>query len=168
MKKVLIVVIILIVVIMGAVILFMKGNNSDKELGNDTNSSKENDMQSYYTATYSASYNTYNILNISDNYKVINDENELDDVLSKVDENDFKQFDKDFFLNNKLLIVQAGVNPKMHKFDVSDTSVDATIYAEAPLASMDQIFEYTLYLVPVSKDINNYNIEVTTDPDIVY
>ena len=111
---------------------------------------------------------TDNILNNSDNYVIVSDESELNNILNKVDANKFKQFNEDFFINNKLLIVQAGINPEMHKLKIRKSKIDVTIYFATPLMSADQENEYNLYIIPISKDINNYNVERMPYPNREY
>lgn len=154
MKKKVIITCILVVVII-CIVLLIKVINSDKS-------------QSYYTVTYLATDNTYDILNNSDNYVIVSDESELNNILNKVDANKFKQFNEDFLINNKLLIVQAGINPEMHKLKIRKTKIDVTIYFATPLMSADQENEYNLYIIPISKDINNYNVERMPYPNREY
>ena len=154
MKKKVIITCILVVAII-CIVLLIKVINSDKS-------------QSYYTVTYLATDNTYDILHNSDNYVVVSDESELDNILTKIDTNKFKHFNEDFFLNNKLLVVQAGIDPEMHKLKIRKTKIDVTIYFATPLMSADQENEYNLYIIPISKDINNYNVEKMPYTDRIY
>ena len=129
---------------------------------------KNANYESYYTVTYSATANTYDILNNSDGYVIVNEKSELDNILNKVNTNSFKQFNEDFFINNKLLIIQAGISPEIHKLNIEQNNIDVTIYYATPMISVDEQKEYNLYLIPISKDINNYNVEKMPYPDRVY
>ncbi len=160
MKKSLkiILIFVIVIIIIGIITLLFTIINSNQPVDN----------QSYYTITYSASYNTYDVLNNSNDYDVVTEKSELDDILDKIQANNFQKINNNFFEDRKLLVIQAGINPEMHKLEINNKKVNATIYHASPMTTMDKIWTFSLYLIPIDKDIDNYNIEKLTYPNVTY
>ncbi len=124
--------------------------------------------KSYSTVTYSASYNTYDVLNNSKEYEIVTEKNRLDEILKKVNSSEFSEFNDDFFKSQNLLVIQAGLDPEIQELKIKDTKVDISIYEDTPEISVDQMLTYNLYLIPISKNVKNCNVEISPYPNRVY
>lgn len=130
--------------------------------------SKKVNNKSYSTITYLANYNTRDVLNNSKEYEIVTEKNRLDEILKKVNSSEFSEINDDFFKNQSLLVIQAGLNPEIHKLKIKDTKVDISIYEDTPEISVDQMLTFSLYLIPINKNVNNCNVEISPYPNRIY
>ena len=125
--------------------------------------------EDYYKITYSANYNTYNILDNNKDYEVVKDKIQLNKILNKISNNDYNNiFDNNFFNSKNLIVVQAGIDTKINKLDISNKKADIEIYHASPMTTMEKIWEYHIYLIPIDKEVNDFNVETNTYPDRMY
>ena len=136
----------------------------------DNNVSVQNTKyEDYYKVTYSANYNTYKILDNNKNYEVVKDKIQLNKILNKISNNDYNNiFDNNFFNSKNLIVVQAGIDTKINKLDISNKKADIEIYYASPMTTIEQIWEYHIYLIPIDKEVNDFNVETNTYPDRMY
>ena len=137
-------------------------------LYNRKSSSFNNSYDDFYTITYTTSYSKYKVFEEGKNYDVIKDKESLNLILDQVKNTEYKNtFDNNFFENNNLLVIEAEINPELNKCEINSEKVDILIYVAAPMVVEDQEFNFNLYLIPISKNISedNINVEVTIYPD---
>ena len=144
-------------------------------LYNRKSSSFNNSYDDFYTITYTTSYSKYKVFEEGKNYDVIKDKESLNLILDKVKNTEYKNtFDNKFFENNNLLVIEAEINPELNKCEINNDKVDILVYVASPLVSSSgynvYLANFTLYLIPISKNIkdNNISVEVTTYPDKAY
>lgn len=122
-----------------------------------------------YIITYSTNYDNAKILDEEQEYEVVTERTRLDEILNKVQSKDEKHnFDDDFFTDNNLLVIEAGIHPEIDKFKITNTDVDILIYEDAPLTTREDIWNFNLYLIPISKTVEDINIELLPNPDKVF
>lgn len=128
-----------------------------------------------YTITYSATNANYKVFEDEENFRVIKDPGNLNLILDKVKNTEYKNtFDNKFFENNNLLVIEAEINPELNKCEINNDKVDVLVYVASSVVSSSgynvYLANFNLYLIPISKNIsdNNINVEVTTYPDKEY
>ena len=102
-------------------------------------------------------------------YEVVTERTRLDEILDKVQSKDENyNFNDDFFTNKNLLVIEAGINPEINKFKITNKKVDIIIYGDAPLTTPEDIWDFNVYLIPISKTVEDINIELLPNPDKVF
>ena len=93
----------------------------------------------------------------------------MDEIVDKVQskEEDYN-FDDDFFTDNNLLVIEAGINPEINKFEITDKKVDIILYGDAPLTTREDIWDFNIYLIPISKTVEDIQLETLPNPDKVF
>lgn len=123
----------------------------------------------YCKLTYSTSYNSYSLVLKNGNYEVVTDKISLDEILNEIsDKEQSEKFDEKFFEDKNLLVVSGGVSSGVNTFNVTESKVDIKIYCASPLVSDEDILSYDIYLIPISKDVKDINVETTTYTDRAY
>lgn len=159
MKKIRILVVSMILMMI-AVMLTGCENIKEKE---------EKQYDDYYKLSYSASYGSPSVLKDKSRYEIVTNQTRLNEILNKIDnEESAEKFNDDFFENKNLLVVNGGVNSKINKLKINKTEANIEIYYASPLTSLDTIWKHDIYLIPVSKDVTDINIEKSVYPDRVY
>ena len=154
--------IVLLVIIAIIVIFSIISQKKNKVIKNETYD------EAYYTVTYSTNTDGADVLNNKQGYEVVEEKKRLNEILKKAQAQSYDIFDDAFFTNHNVLIVEASINPEFNKCEITDTKADIVIYAASPLTSTEDIWDFNLYLIPVNKNIEDIQVEVTTYPDRVY
>lgn len=152
----------LLVIIAIIVIFSIISQKKNKVIKNETYD------EAYYKVTYSTNNEGADVLNNEQGYEVVKEKNRLNEILKKAQAQSDDIFDDTFFTNHSVLIVEAGINPEFNKCEITDTKADIVIYTASPLTSTEDILDFNLYLIPVNKNIEDIQVEVTTYPDRVY
>ena len=152
-KNIKLILVIIFIIIAGILVLFANNNKHE-----------------YYIVEYLASYNTYNVLDSTKKYEVIETKRDFSSVVSKIEnlKSYQKIFTNNFFKDKSLLIVEAGINTEIANFKYSGKNIDLTIYCDSPLTTVDQNYKYDLYIIPVSKDLEDINVEILSNPDKLF
>ena len=155
----------IIIVIIG--ILVINSQINDKDIQNVIYNKEDN--ENYYTITYSANYDNSKVVDEGQEYEIVTEKTRLDEILDKVQskEEDYN-FDDDFFTDNNLLVIEAGINPEMNRFEITDKKVDIIIYEDAPLTTREDIWDFNIYLIPISKTVEDIQLETLPNPDKVF
>ena len=152
----------LLVIIAIIVIFSIISQKKNKVIKNETYD------EAYYKVTYSTNNEGADVLNNEQGYEVVKEKKRLNEILKKAQAQSDDIFDDTFFTNHSVLIVEAGINPEFNKCEITDTKADIVIYTASPLTSTEDILDFNLYLIPVNKNIEDIQVEVTTYPDRVY
>lgn len=158
-KKVILVIIaiIILITIVTALILIIKQKERNKK------------YDEYYKITYSASYNTANVLGNDKQYEIVTNKDRFKEIMNKVTNKEYdKKFDEKFFKNKNLLVIEANIDPEINKIKIDETKAEITIYYGTPLTTEDEILEFNLYLIPVDKEVESVNLEISPYPDRAY
>ncbi len=159
-----IILIFVILVVCAIVFYYQNKKINDSPYGTMTYSASNNT----YTVSYTASYNHDPVLNDSKKYEIVTKKNKLNHILKKINSSDLSEFNDDFFKSQNLLVIPAGIDPEIHELNIKDTEVDISIYEAVPFTSEDQMWTFSLYLIPINKNINNCNVETSSYPDRIY
>ena len=165
-KIILSIILFIIIVIIG--ILVINSQKNSKNIQNEIYH-KEDD-ENYYTITYSTNYDNSKVVEDEEQeYEVVSEKTRLDEILDKVQskEEDYN-FDDDFFRDNNLLVIEAGINPEINKFEITDKKVDIILYGDAPLTTREDIWDFNIYLIPISKTVEDIQLETLPNPDKVF
>lgn len=165
-KIILSIILFIIIVIIG--ILVINSQKNSKNIQNEIYH-KEDD-ENYYTITYSTNYDNSKVVEDEEQeYEVVSEKTRLDEILDKVQskEEDYN-FDDDFFRDNNLLVIEAGINPEINKFEITDKKVDIIIYVDVPLTTREDIWDFNIYLIPISKTVEDIQLETLPNPDKVF
>lgn len=155
--KVIFIIVLIVIVVLVISIIFMLSKN--KIVSHDD----------YYSVTYSASYNTYHVLDNSENYEIVKDETKLKDILNKISSNDnVNKFNSDFFEGKNLLVIEGGIDSEVNKLNINNTKAEVEIYCATPLTTADQSWKYDMYFIPIEKNIEDINVKVSAYPDRLY
>ncbi len=147
--------VITLIIIVTAAVLIIKPNNEK--------------YKKHYKITYSASYNTAKVLENDKQYEIVSDQDRFEEIMDEVKNKEYNEkFDKGFFKNKNLLVVEGEIDPEIKKIKIDETSADITIYYATPLTTQDEIFDFNLYLIPIDKEVEDINVEVSPYPDRVY
>lgn len=124
--------------------------------------------EKYYKTTYSSTYNSIGILN-GKNYEIVTNRTRLNEICSKVSNNEYsKKIDDTFFKNNNLLVIEGGIESEINKIDVTETKANIEIYYGSPLVSADEKLDFDIYLVPIGKEVKDINVVTSVFPDRMY
>ena len=158
MKKYLIIVIIAIVIIAGLV-YYLKFNNHGG-ISNNTKMCK---------VSYTASYDTEDILDNDDDYEVVSSVIRLNEIMKHAKKNNYdNRFDKSFFEKMNLLVIQAGLDTEISEKDISSNYANISINKATPLSLPDEEFEFDLYLIPIEKSTTEINVQIDAYSDRLY
>ena len=76
---------------------------------------------------------------------------------------------KDFSKNKKFIVVEGEIDPEIKKIKLMKSKCrHYNIYYATPLTTQDEIFDFNLYLIPIDKEVEDINVEVSPYPDRVY
>ena len=107
----------------------------------------------YYLLEYESSYDKYSVL---DNiYEVFDNKNNMNKIIDKVN-CDSSKLDIDFS-KNKALIMEVVTNPSVKDIKIDDKSVKAIVSYKYE----ENNNKYNLLLIPIDKNIENYDIRIT-------
>ena len=164
-KIILSIILFIIIVIIG--ILVINSQKNSKNIQNVIYHKEDN--ENYYTITYSTNYDNSKVVDEGQEYEVVSEKTRLDEILDKVQskEEDYN-FDDDFFRDNNLLVIEAGINPEINKFKITDKKVDIIIYVDVPLTTREDIWDFNIYLIPISKTVEDIQLETLPNPDKVF
>ena len=165
-KIILSIILFIIIVIIG--ILVINSQKNSKNIQNEIY--HKEDGENYYTITYSTNYDNSKVVEDEEQeYEVVSEKTRLDEILDKVQskEEDYN-FDDDFFRDNNLLVIEAGINPEINKFEITDKKVDIIIYVDVPLTTREDIWDFNIYLIPISKTVEDIHVETLPNPDKVF
>ena len=164
-KIILSIILFIIIVIIG--ILVINSQKNSKNIQNVIYHKEDN--ENYYTITYSTNYDNSKVVDEGQEYEVVTEKTRLDEILDKVQskEEDYN-FDDDFFTDNNLLVIEAGINPEINKFEITDKKVDIILYGDAPLTTREDIWDFNIYLIPISKTVEDIQLETLPNPDKVF
>lgn len=164
-KIILSIMLFIIIVIIG--ILVINSQKNSKNIQNVIYHKEDN--ENYYTITYSTNYDNSKVVDEGQEYEVVTEKTRLDEILDKVQskEEDYN-FDDDFFTDNNLLVIEAGINPEINKFEITDKKVDIILYGDAPLTTREDIWDFNIYLIPISKTVEDIHVETLPNPDKVF
>ncbi len=164
-KIILSIILFIIIVIIG--ILVINSQKNSKNIQNVIYHKEDN--ENYYTITYSTNYDNSKVVDEGQEYEVVSEKTRLDEILDKVQskEEDYN-FDDDFFRDNNLLVIEAGINPEINKFEITDKKVDIIIYVDVPLTTREDIWDFNIYLIPISKTVEDIQLETLPNPDKVF
>ena len=164
-KIILSIILFIIIVIIG--ILVINSQKNSKNIQNVIYHKEDN--ENYYTITYSTNYDNSKVVDEGQEYEVVSEKTRLDEILDKVQskEEDYN-FDDDFFRDNNLLVIEAGINPEINKFEITDKKVDIIIYVDVPLTTREDIWDFNIYLIPISKTVEDIHVETLPNPDKVF
>lgn len=164
-KIILSIILFIIIVIIG--ILVINSQKNSKNIQNVIYHKEDN--ENYYTITYSTNYDNSKVVDEGQEYEVVTEKTRLDEILDKVQskEEDYN-FDDDFFTDNNLLVIEAGINPEINKFEITDKKVDIILYGDAPLTTREDIWDFNIYLIPISKTVEDIHVETLPNPDKVF
>ena len=164
-KIILSIILFIIIVIIG--ILVINSQKNSKNIQNVIYNKEDN--ENYYTITYSANYDNSKVVDEGQEYEIVTEKTRLDEILDKVQskEEDYN-FDDDFFTDNNLLVIEAGINPEINRFEITDKKVDIIIYEDAPLTTREDIWDFNIYLIPISKTVEDIQLETLPNPDKVF
>lgn len=164
-KIILSIMLFIIIVIIGAFVINLQKNS--KNIQNVIYHKEDN--ENYYTITYSTNYDNSKVVDEGQEYEVVTEKTRLDEILDKVQskEEDYN-FDDDFFTDNNLLVIEAGINPEINKFEITDKKVDIILYGDAPLTTREDIWDFNIYLIPISKTVEDIQLETLPNPDKVF
>lgn len=164
-KIILSIILFIIIVIIG--ILVINSQKNSKNIQNVIYHKEDN--ENYYTITYSTNYDNSKVVDEGQEYEVVTEKTRLDEILDKVQskEEDYN-FDDDFFRDNNLLVIEAGINPEINKFEITDKKVDIIIYVDVPLTTREDIWDFNIYLIPISKTVEDIQLETLPNPDKVF
>lgn len=164
-KIILGIILLIIIAIIAIFIINLQKNNEGIQSKNYNEAYNED----YYTITYSTNYDNAKILDEEQEYEVVTERTRLDEILDKVQSKDENyNFNDDFFMNKNLLVIEAGINPEINKFKITNKKVDIIIYGDAPLTTPEDIWDFNVYLIPISKTVEDINIELLPNPDKVF
>ena len=168
-KIILGIILFIIIVIIGILVINLQKNSEDiqNEIYNGNYNEEYN--ENYYTITYSTNYDNSKVLDEGQEYEIVTEKTRLDEILDKVQskEEDYN-FDDDFFTENNLLVIEAGINPEINRFEITDKKVDIIIYEDAPLTTREDIWDFNIYLIPISKTVEDIQLETLPNPDKVF
>ena len=158
-----------IIVIIGILVINLQKNSKDMQNVIHNGIYNQEYNENYYTITYSTNYDNSKVLDERKEYEVVTEQTRLDEILDKLQskEKDYN-FDDDFFTDNNLLVIEAGINPEINKFKITNKKVDIIIYGDAPLTTPEDIWDFNVYLIPISKTVEDINIELLPNPDKVF
>lgn len=164
-KIILSIILFIIIVIIG--ILVINSQKNSKNIQNVIYNKEDN--ENYYTITYSTNYDNSKVLDEGKEYEVVTEQTRLDEILNKVQSKEENHnFDDDFFADNNLLVIEAGINPEINRFEITDKKVDIILYEDAPLTTREDIWDFNVYLIPISKTVKDINVELSPNPDKVF
>ena len=164
-KIILGIILLIIIAIIAIFVINLQKNSEDIQSKNYNEKYNEN----YYAITYSTNYDNAKILDEEQEYEVVTERTRLDEILDKVQsKGENYNLDDEFFTNKNLLVIEAGINPEINKFKITNKKVDILIYEDAPLTTHEDIWDFNLYLIRISKTVENINVELSANPDKVF
>lgn len=121
----------------------------------------------YYTLEYQASYNINDEISGKLEYEVANSKADLDEILQRFHSGN-KTFDEKFFEDKKIVVIYGGVGARVESLETESTSVSALLYEHCPFGTADTMYDFDSFLIPIEKTVENYDIEMTCYPGIIY
>lgn len=157
-KKYLIVGLIDIIIVISGIILINKYNPSEVIK-----------TQEVYLMNYSASHNTYDVLNSVNNFQFIKNLMELEIVIDRAKDNNYdKRYNNNFFKDKALLVIQGLIDSEIYnmKFKIFRAYIDA--YTATPLTDPDEECSFDLYFIPIEKTVTHIELNISPYPNRMY
>lgn len=150
------VIIILLIVILSIILILLglffpnngKKNNSKKGEKYSCSITKKD---KYYVVSYNSNYDDYSMVN--NIYEVFDNKDKLKEVLDKK-KCDVSKIDIDFSSKNAL-VMETLIDPKLKTIKIEDKNIKVIINYKIKDKGV-----YNLFVMPVDKDIENYDIRI--------
>lgn len=156
-------VIIASIIIVIAIVIIIIGLIYPKYINTGTKSKKSlcsvSLKDGYYDVKYNSNYLKYKVTD--DNYEVIEESNRLKKVLKKIGCS--SDIDVDFS-KKKVVLLEVLVDPKMDTLDIKGDSIKSIVLYKS-ISDADKKDIYHLFLIPISRDIEKYDIRISPTAD---
>lgn len=133
-----------------------KNINKPKKIDNKCSISLKD---KYYDVKYDSTYEDYSV--VAGIYKVIDSKDKLDKILNKIGCDNSVNVD---FSKKNIVLLETLVDPKINTMDIKDDSMK-TIILYKTIDDANKKDTYNLFLVPVSKNVKNYDIRISPKVD---